>query len=267
MPLGSPSASHHASAPPPNRTALAVAALVFGILTVGFALTVAFVGVFLPYAWYAVVGLAIVTLVCGMLSVGRRYHSSPTGGIVAWIGVVGGMVALVLGVWGLTNVLRGGHQIPTADPPVQVLQQTAPPSAAPTTPALDGPQAAIGQTYQIGNVKVRLTGPNPYAPSAAAATSDGNAIERAVRFSATVTNNTSGPLLANGVEFDGFVNGDMVGHVTDTTILGLTTDIQPGQTVTFPVAFNVPMAPTRLVIRVNPQSMNSTDRVYYAGTV
>ncbi|HEY0806950.1 MAG TPA: hypothetical protein VGD84_17900, partial [Pseudonocardiaceae bacterium] len=62
-------------------------------------------------------------------------------------------------------------------------------------------------------------------------------------------------------------NGDAVGHVTDTTVLGLTQDIQPGQTVTFTIGFNVPKAPTRLIIKVNPQSMNSTDKVYYLGTV
>jgi hypothetical protein len=272
MPLASPPTTHHMADPPSNRTPLAVAALVFGVLTVGIALAVAFVGVFLPYAWYAVVALAALTLVCGLLSVSRKHHTSSTGGIMAWMGVVAGVVALVLGVWGLTNVLRGGHQIDTAGSPVQVLHdpsaaQTAAPPAAPTTPALDGPQLAIGQTYMVGNVKVRITGPNDYTPSAVAATSDGTAIDRAVKFTATITDNSNAPLLANAVEIDGIVNGDAVGHVTDTTVLGLTQDIQPGQTVTFTIGFNVPKAPTRLIIKVNPQSMNSTDKVYYVGTV
>src|SRR5690348_9781843 len=139
MPLASPSTTHHAD-PASNRTGLAVAALVFGVLTAGVALMVAFVGVFLPYAWYAVVGLAVLTLVCGTLSVGRRHHNSPAGGAMAWIGVLSGVVALVLGVWGITNVLRADHYgSPAAAPGLVVhpsADRTAPPPAPPTTTPL-----------------------------------------------------------------------------------------------------------------------------------
>ena len=86
MPLASPSTTHHLAESPSNRTGLAIAALIFGVLAVGLALTAATGGMFLPYAWYVVVALAVVTLCCGLLSVGRRHHRSTAGGVVAWIG-------------------------------------------------------------------------------------------------------------------------------------------------------------------------------------
>src|SRR5882757_10299890 len=118
MPLASPSTTHHAAESPSNRTGLAIAALVFGVLAAGSALTAATGGMFLPYAWYAVVALAVVTLCCGLLSVGRRHHRSSAGGAMAWIGTVGGIVALVLGVWGMTDVLRTVHHTTPAAGPV-----------------------------------------------------------------------------------------------------------------------------------------------------
>src|SRR6266705_2269737 len=125
MPLASPSTTHHAAAPS-NRTGLAIAALISGVLAAGFALAVATGGVFLPYAWYAVVALAVLTLSCGLLSVGRKHHRSTSGGVIAWIGTVGGVVALVLGVWGLTTMLRTAHPaVPAAAGSVQVLHPTA----------------------------------------------------------------------------------------------------------------------------------------------
>src|SRR5882724_26500 len=140
MPLASPSTTHHAAESPSNRTGLAIAALVFGVLAAGFALTAATGGMFLPYAWYAVVALAVVTLCCGLLSVGRRHHRSPAGGAMAWIGTVGGIVALVLGVWGMTDVLRTTHHTTPAAGPVlhpshPSADRTAAPPPPPTTPA------------------------------------------------------------------------------------------------------------------------------------
>lgn len=271
MPLASPSTTHHHAGPPPNRTGLAVAALVFGVLTVGVALAVASVGVFLPYAWYAVIGLAVLTLVCGMLSVGRRHHNSSVGGVVAWIGVVGGVVALVLGVWGTTDVLRGGHsQAAATDSPVQVADaspdQPAPRPPTPTT-SLGGPVISLGQSYPLDNVTVRVTGPNNYHATGMVQVTDGSAVQRVVQFTATITNNTSAVLIANGVDIEGIVAGQTVGHVYDDAVRMLAQDIQPGQTVTYPVAFNVPAKPTQLLIEVNPQSMSTTDKVYYQGTV
>jgi hypothetical protein len=271
MPLASPSTTHHLAESPSNRTGLAIAALIFGVLAAGLALTAATGGMFLPYAWYVVVALAVVTLCCGLLSVGRRHHRSTAGGVVAWIGTVGGVVALVLGVWGMTDVLRNPHHNVPAAGSVQVLHPTADhtsaPPTVPTTTALAGPQLSIGQTYQMDNIAVRLTGPHDYTPSSMASSSDGAAIRRAVRFTVTITNNTGAALNANGVDIEGIVGGLTVGHIYDTDIQGLAEDIQPGQTVTFPVAFNVPTAPTPLVLQVSPQSMSSTDKIFYLGTV
>jgi hypothetical protein len=270
MPLASPSTTHHAAESPSNRTGLAIAALVFGVLAAGFALAAATGGMFLPYAWYAVVALAVVTLCCGLLSVGRKHHRSTAGGAMAWIGTVGGVVALVLGVWGMTDVLRAPHQATPAGAPVQVLHpsadRTAAPPPPPTTAALAGPQLAFGQTYTVDNVTVRLTGPHQYTPSPMATSSDGSPVQRAAKFTVTITNNTTLPLIANGVDIEAIVRGQTVGHVYDTDIQALAQDIQPGQTVTFPVAFNMPAAPTPLVLQVNPQSMTSTDKIYYLGT-
>jgi hypothetical protein len=266
MPLASPSTTHHAAPSPSNRTGLAVAALVFGVLTVGIALWVETVGVFLPYAWFAVLALAVLTLVCGLLSVGRKHHNSSLGGVLAWIGVIGGIVALVLGVWGTTEVLRDHHT--GAASPVKVLPiQTAHKPTPPTTPALSGTVLQLGQTYVVDNVTVNITGPVQYTPAGLPQVTDGSTLVRAVEFTATITNNTAAPLLANGVDIEGLVAGQTVGHVYDDNVRALAADIQPGQTTTYPVAFNLPQAPTQLTLQVNPQAMNSTDKVYYQGTV
>lgn len=272
MPLASPSTAHHAAGSPSNRTGLAIAALTCGVLAAGLALTAVISGVSLPYAWYLVVALAVVTLCCGLLSVGRRHHRSTAGGAIAWIGTVGGIVALVLGVWGMTDTLRTAHHtVSAAAPSVQVLHpsadRTAAPPPAPTTPALTGPQLDFGQTYQVDNVTVRLTGPDDYTPSSIASSSDGSGIVRAVKFMVTITNDTRAPLNANGVGIEGIVNGVALGRIYDTDVQGLTQDIQPGETVRYPVAFNLPATPTRLVLQVNPQSMSSTDKIFYLGTV
>jgi hypothetical protein len=272
MPLASPSTTHHAAESPSNRTGLAITALIFGVLAAGLALTAATGGVLPPGVWYLVVALAVVTLCCGLLSVGRRHHRSTAGGAIAWIGTVGGVIALVLGVWGMTDMLRATHYpVPAAAPSVQVLHpsadRTAPPPPAPTTPVLAGPQLDFGQTYEVDNVTVRITGPDEYRPRPMASSSDGSAIVRPVKFIVTITNNTSAALNANGVGVDGLVNGMTVGHIYDTEIQGLAQDIQPGQTVTYPVAFNLPATPTQLVLQVNPQAMNSTDKIFYLGTV
>jgi len=266
MPLASPSTTHHAD-PPSNRTGLAVAALVFGVLTAGVALLVAFVGVFLPYAWYAVVGLAVLALVCGMLSIPRRHHNSSAGGVMAWIGVMCGVVALVLGVWGVTTVLRTEHGSPAAaNGPVLHPAPTPGQAGASTTP-LSGTVVALGQTYTVDNVAVKLDGPITFQPAGMVQTNDGSTVVRAAEFTVTLTNNTRSTLIANGVDVEGIVGGATVGKVYDDTLHALEQDIAPGQTVSFLVAFNLPSAPTPLLVEVDPQSLNSTNKVYFQGTV
>ena len=268
MPLASPSTTHHAD-PPSNRTGLAVAALVFGVLTAGVALMVAFVGVFLPYAWYAVVGLAVLTLVCGTLSIGRRHHNSAAGGVMAWVGVMGGVVALVLGVWGVTNVLRADHHGSSAAATGPLLHPSPVPgqAAAPTTTPLAGTVIPVGQSYTVDNVEVKLDGPVPYQPAGMVQTNDGSTVVRTVEFLVTLTNRTTSSLIANGVDVQGIVGGATIGKVYDDTVHALEQDIHPGQTVSFPIAFNLPAAPTPMLVEVDPQSMNSTNKVYFQGTV
>lgn len=266
MPLASPSTTHHAE-PASNRTGLAVAALVFGVLTAGVALMVAFVGVFLPYAWYAVVGLAVLTLVCGTLSVGRRHHNSSAGGVMAWVGVMGGVVALVLGVWGITTVLRADHHGGQAAATGPLLHPSTAPAAQPTTTPLAGTVIPLGQSYAVDNVQVKLDGPIPYQSTGMVQTNDGSTVVRAVEFTVTLTNNTTGSLIANGVDVEGIVGGATVGKVYDDSLHALEQDIGPRQTVSFPVAFNLPSGRTQVLVEVDPQSLNSTNKVYFQGTV
>lgn len=269
MPLAPPSTArrHHARSASP-RTGLAATALVFGVLGGGLALTVAFAGLYVPVSWYAVVPLAIVGLACGLLSVGRRRTRSAAVAGMAWIGTMGGIVALVLGVWGVTNAIRGPHttaqQVAAGTQPV--LHSSAAPVAPPTTSVIDGPQIAFGQVYQLDGVQVRLSGPNPYTPSPLASATDG-AITRAAKFTVTVVNGTNRPLNAAGVNVVGFVDGMQIGRVYDQDIPTLANDVRPGQTVSFPVAFNLPTAGATLVVQVDPQAMTSTDKVYVVGRV
>jgi hypothetical protein len=69
------------------------------------------------------------------------------------------------------------------------------------------------------------------------------------------------------VDVEGIVGATTVGKVYDDTLHALEQDIQPGQTVSFPVAFNVPAARTSLLVEIDPQSLNSTNKVYFQGTV
>lgn len=266
MPLGSPSTTHHATSPA-DRTGLAVAALVFGVLAAGLAVAVAFLGEVLPYAWYVVLALAVPTLACGALSVGRR-HRDRTGSTLALVGTLAGVVALVLGIWGVTNSVRDEQHGPSQQAVAPTLPHTtAPRPVAATTQVPDGTQVPFGSTYVVDNVNVLVSQPERFTPTSVASTTDGSAIQRAMRFTVTLTNNTSRPLNAHGISVVGQVDGSQVGQVVDRNIQDLTDDIAAGATVSYTVAFNLPAATSRMTIQISPESMTSTGKIYYTGTV
>jgi hypothetical protein len=131
----------------------------------------------------------------------------------------------------------------------------------------NGPQVAFGSPYVVDNVAVLISTPTTFTPSGVPATSDGSDIRRAVRCTVSLTNNTTRPLNAHGVEITGLVGGAQVGQVYDRDVQTVTADVPAGGTTSFPVAFNVPTATTRLTVRIAPESMTSNGTVRYTGNV
>jgi hypothetical protein len=204
----------------------------------------------------------------GSPSTTRHTASSTTRTVVAVTGVVVGVLALA--AWGVTSALRGPTPSDAGAAPATHTAPARPVPAAtplPATTAQDGPVVAFGNPYVVDNVDVVVSTPTRFTPTEVAATSDGSDIQRAVRCTVTLTNDTSRPLNAQGISVEGLVNGTQVGQVYDRDIPNLTADIGAGATTTFPIAFNVPSAASRLVIQIAPESMTSTGSVYYAGTV
>jgi hypothetical protein len=262
------------SAPPPRR--LGIAALLIGLLSAGLALAVTAVGMYRPYSWYAVLGLAAVTVVIGPRAIASRQRASPASATPAWIGTIGGVLALVLGVWGMVDMARDHpSNVQTANRPARQAPVSVVP---PPTSALEGPQMPFGATYTVDNVVVTLTGPIKYTPSAMASAADGSPVLRPVIFMVRLNNQTREPLNATGIDITAFLGGDgigqddtgatagaQLGRVFDVDIPLQGLDVPAGQISTFPVAFNLPSAPTRIAIRVAPQAMSSTSEVYYIG--
>src|SRR5438874_10067450 len=161
MPLASSSAAPDAAPRGSTATGLAVTALIVGLIAAVLALVVAFLGLFSRYVWFLVVRLAVVALILGVLSMGRRGPARGSATGLAWIGVAAGMVALVLGVWGVTDYVRVLHandqQLAAGGSAATSTQVGVPAPTPPPTPiqSQSGPQTQFGETYTMDGIAMQ----------------------------------------------------------------------------------------------------------------
>jgi hypothetical protein len=236
-------------APPPAapRNGLGLAAVIIAPVGVLFGLV--------PLTGFVAVICALVTIPLAAVGWARYRKGQATNGRTAVTGLVIGVIALILGVWGITIVanaldeLAGPSPLPAAadaaGAPPAVLGQQGAPATTPT--------AAFGQrvTFDDG-VAVELTAPQAFQPSRSAAGADR---DRAVTAEVTVVNGSGQPLDAVMVMVRATHGGREAPQIFDSAkgiggaALGT---VLPGKTITFPVAFSVGEGPAELQVEVNP---------------
>jgi hypothetical protein len=232
--------------PASPRNGLGLAALILALIGVLFGLV--------PLTGFIAVALALVAVPLALAGRARVRRGEATNGKSAMTGLVVGLGALALGVWGITIVFGAVDQLaddlsgpaPLSAPAVSGQQPAAEAPAASTT-------AAFGErvTFDDG-VVVEVTAPQPYKPSRYAA---GHDRDRAVKFDVTVTNGSDEPLEAVTVMTSATHGGRQVSPIYDSANGGSENPagtILPGKSMTFSVALSLAKDPAELQVEVRP---------------
>lgn len=223
--------------------------------------------------WGYVLPLGGIALVLSVVVLGARRDDGAAAGSLAagvgWAAAVAAITGLILGVWGSAVFLHGtGKQsVHAAAPPASAVQHASSsgsPDAA--VPVINGPLNRFGTTTTVDGISVRLSEPRDYTPSVGASTTDGSRIQRAVRFTLTLSNNSDRSLSAVGVNIEGVAGNRAVPRVYDNEIGALPSDVAAGATVTLDIALSVPPDRGPLTVIVQPAAMTSNDEVFFAGT-
>jgi hypothetical protein len=230
---------------PEPRNGLGLAAAIIGPIGVLFGLV--------PLTGFVAVICGLVAVPLALAGRSRYKKRLATNGRTAVAGLVSGVVALALGVWGIVIVFQATNEL------VSTLEG---PSVASTGPVGGGGGAtgqastgvaAFGQrvTYDDG-VAVEVTPPQAFTPSRYAF---GNERDRAVSFEVTVINGSDQPLdtvtaivRATHAGRDApliFDSEKGMGGAPQGTVL-------PGKSITFPVAVSIGAEAGDLQIDVTP---------------
>jgi hypothetical protein len=200
-----------------------------------------------------------VAVICGLVAVplalaGRsRYRKRlATNGGTAVAGLVSGVVALALGVWGIVIVFQATNElVSTLEGPS--VASTGPVGGAGQAQAPSTGVAAFGQrvTFDDG-VAVEVTAPQAFTPSRYAI---GNERDRAVSFEVTIINGSDQPLDAVTTTVRATHAGRDAPVVFDSQ-KGMSGTPQgtvlPGKSITFPVAVSIGKDAADLQIDVTP---------------
>ncbi|MEV7556860.1 hypothetical protein [Streptomyces sp. NPDC089795] len=246
---------------------LAVAALVTG----GFGIVL---GV-LPFFFWAGTLIAAVGLGLGIGGVVRANQGAPNKS-TAVVGVVLSVLGLLASVGGFfLSVLivdkvdsRSDRQVEEeweTDERPPGIEPRSSPSATPTqVPGLTGP-LPFGETFTYPNgVTVSLSVPTKYVPKNAY---DRKSVKNAVRFTVTVTNNSTAPFDVRYVHPDvrddrGVPAEPVYGFDMPKTISGA---LMPGETADGVESFELPKGTERVTVDFSPGFL--MDKVKYAGPI
>jgi hypothetical protein len=231
--------SHRRSEP---RNGLALAAAVVGPIGILFGLV--------PLTGFVAVICGLVAVPLALAGRSRYKRGLATNGRTAVAGLVSGVLALALGVWGITIVFQAANEL------VATLEGPAPVATAPAAgggPAAPAGVAAFGQrvTFDDG-VAVEVTTPQAFTPGSHAF---GNERDRAVSFEITIVNGSDEPLETVAATVRATHSGRDAPLVFDlqhgmkgppqVTVL-------PGKSITFPVAVSIGTDVADLQIDVSP---------------
>jgi hypothetical protein len=200
-----------------------------------------------------------VAVICGLVAVplalvGRsRYRKQlATNGRTAVAGLLSGVVALALGVWGIVIMIQATNElVSTLEGPSVV--STGPVGGAGGAPGAATGVAAFGQrvTFDDG-VAVEVTAPQAFEPGRYAI---GNERDRAVSFEVTVINGSDRPLDAVTAIVRATHDGRDAPLIFDSQ-RGMSGAPQgtvlPGKSITFPVAVSIGKDAADLQIDVTP---------------
>lgn len=222
---------------------------------------------FIPLTGFIAVICALVAIPLALAAGSRVRKGAATNGKTAMSGLLLGVGALALGIWGITIVFGAVDQLaddlsgPAAvgAPAVPGQQPAVDGSAAQTT-------AAFGErvTFDDG-VVVEVTAPQPYRPSRYAA---GHDRDRAVKFDVTVINGSDEPLDAVTVMTSATHGGRQVSPIYDSANGGSenpTGTVLPGKSMTFSVALSLEKDSAELQLEVRPGFLG--EPAIFTGTV
>ncbi|TWF76572.1 hypothetical protein FHX44_112465 [Pseudonocardia hierapolitana] len=234
-----PPASHRRAEP---RNGLGLAAAIVGPIGILFGLV--------PLTGFVAVICGLVAVPLALAGRSRYKKRIATNGRTAVAGLVSGILALALGVWGITIVFQATNEL------VATLEGAAPVSSGPVAgggPDAPADAAAFDQrvTFDDG-VAVEVTAPQAFTPGRYVF---GNERDRAVSFEITIVNGSDQPLdTATAIVrathsgrdapliFD--LQNGMKGPPQGTVL--------PGKSITFPVAVSIGKDVADLQIDVSP---------------
>jgi hypothetical protein len=234
------------AAPPAPRNGLGLAAVIVAPVGILFGLV--------PLTGFIAVICALVAIPLALVGWSRVRKGAATNGKTTIAGLVLGVVALALGIWGITIVFGAVGQLaddlsgpaPVGAPAVPGQQPAVDGSAAQTT-------AVFGErvTFDDG-VVVEVAAPQPYRPGRFAVGHDG---DRAVKIDITVTNGSDEPLDAVTVMTRAMHSGRQVSPIYDSANGGTENPsgtILPGKSLTFSVALSLAKDSAELQVEVQP---------------
>jgi len=248
-----PQQLHHQPqyAPPPPKNGPGLAAAIIAPIGILFGL--------IPLTGFIAVICGLVAVPLALVGWSRYRHRRASNGRSTVFGLIVGIGALALGIWGITIVFGATNQL------FDNLSGPAPVVGA-SVGQVDGSTARLGQavTFDDGT-KVLVATPVTFKPSTYAA---GHTRDRAIKVDITVTNGTDKPIDAVLITVNATHGGQQATQIFDTQRgLGMQPagTVLPGKAIPFPAAFSIGQDPAEVQIEVRPVIMG--DPAIFTGNI
>jgi hypothetical protein len=227
--------------PPPPKNGPGLAAAIIAPIGILFGL--------IPLTGFIAVICGLVAVPLALVGWSRYRYRRASNGRTTVFGLIVGIGALALGIWGISIVFGATNQLfDSLSGPAPVIGASA--------NQVDGSTARLGQavTFDDGT-KVLVATPVMFKPSTYAA---GHIRDRAIKVDITVTNGTDKPIDAALITVNGRHGGQQATQIFDDQRgLGMQPagTVLPGKSITFPAAFSIGQNPAEVQIEVRPVIM------------
>jgi hypothetical protein len=235
-------------APPPPRNGLGLAAAIIAPIGILFGI--------IPLTGFIAVICGLVALGLGAQGYSRYRKHLATNGKTAGFALIAAVLALALGIWGITIVFGATNDLVktlSGPSPVVSAPDAEPAASGDTSSAADSTTARLGQpvTFDDGT-KITVATPVGFTPSRSAAGATGG---RAIKVDVIIANGSDKPIDAIGVTITAIHGGQAASRVIDSAkgIGGIVQGtILPGKSMTIPAAFSIGKDPADLQVEVRP---------------
>src|ERR1700754_1367136 len=230
-------------APPPPKNGPGLAAAIIAPIGILFGL--------IPLTGFIAVICGLVAVPLALVGWSRYRYRRASNGRTTVFGLIVGIGALALGIWGISIVFGATNQLfDSLSGPAPVIGASA--------NQVDGSTARLGQavTFDDGT-KVLVATPVTFKPSTYAA---GHIRDRAIKVDITVTNGTDKPIDAALITINGRHGGQQATQIFDSPRgVGIQPPgtLLPGKSTTFPAAFSIGQDPAEVQIEVRPVIMGA----------